>query len=76
MFAWVKLSNSSARVALAPASFRVVSAGKDGQYGTDDDYFKSRVDYNKSKWLGRKGKEKVGQFLKGWAEGSPSRHER
>jgi hypothetical protein len=50
----------------------IVSAGKDGKFGTDDDIRGEDIDWNKSrivgKWVGNKAKE----FVKGLKDGEES----
>lgn len=53
----------------------LISAGRDGVFDTSDDIMKHKIDYNKSriigKWIGQKGK----QFTKGLIDGIKDRSE-
>ena len=55
-----------------------VAPGRDGKVGTDDDYTKLRVDFNKSKIVGRWVGNRLKQFAHGFVEGenTPNRHDK
>lgn len=49
--------------------YRAISAGRDGEFGTDDDLSKLKTDSNNSKIIGKYVGEKAVQFSKGLKEG-------
>ncbi len=58
--------------------YTAISAGRDGEFGTDDDLSKVRRDYNKSKIIGKWAGKKFKQGVLGWYEGlkEKSKHDK
>lgn len=55
-------------------TYTVISAGKDGEFNTDDDYETSRVDHNVMKILGKAAGESTKEFLKGFFRGKKEKN--